>query len=67
MASTTILGNLLQCHGGAPIRIFSPSVYKVLCGQKACDIIVSIDEVPDEEIRTTLKKVRLHYSLLFIV
>ena len=48
-------------HGGAPIRIFSPSVYKVLCGQKACDIIVSIDEVPDEEIRTT------HYSLLFIV
>ena len=39
----------------------------VMVGQKACDIIVSIDEVPDEEIRTTLKKVKLHYSLLFIV
>ena len=41
------------------MRLFSPSVYKVLCGQKACDIIVDIEEVPDDETRVTLRKVKV--------
>ena len=44
-------------HGGAPIKVFTPSVYKVLCGRKASDIIVDVDEVADEELQLLLKEV----------
>lgn len=44
-------------HGGAPIKVFTPSVYKVLCGQKASDIIVDVDEVGDEDLKLLLKEV----------
>lgn len=57
MRSTNNLGSLLLCHGGAPIKVFTPSVYKVLCGQKASHIIVDVDEVADEDLKLLLKEV----------
>ena len=49
-------------HGGAPIRVFTPSVFKVLCGKKSCDVIVDIDEVP-EGAKEVLKEVYTVESL----
>lgn len=44
-------------HGGSPVRILSPSVYGYMRGLKPCDIIVGIDEVPDDNVQDILNKV----------
>ena len=51
-------------HGGAPIRVFTPSVFKVLCRKKLCDVIddvgrnqVNIDEVTEEGAKKVQKEV----------
>ena len=44
-------------HGGAGVRILSPSVFNFLSGMKPSEIIVGIDEVADADIKVILKKV----------
>lgn len=45
-------------HGGGALNVFAPSVYNFMCAMKACDIVVSCDEVADEGIRDLLDKVQ---------
>lgn len=54
------LGQLLAMaviHGGAAVHILCPSVFTFLSGMKPCDIVVTIDEVPDASVRDILWKV----------
>lgn len=51
-----MLAAMCLVHGGAPIKVFTTSVYKVMCGANPADI-VDIDEVSDAEIQTLLKEV----------
>ncbi len=44
-------------HGGSAIGMLSPSVFNFLSGMNPGDILVSLDEVPDEELRSVLEKV----------
>ena len=44
-------------HGGAAVGLLCPSVYSFLSGMKPSDIIVSIEEVPDESLCGKLRKV----------
>ena len=52
-----MLAAMCLLHGRAPIKVFAPSVYKVMCGANPSDIIVDINEVPDAEIQTLPKEV----------
>lgn len=57
------LGQLMAMaliHGGAAVRILSPSVFDFLRGMKPGDIIVGIDEVADADIKRIVKKVFTH-------
>ena len=45
-------------HGVAGFHILSPSVcYNYISGMSVADIIVCVDEVPDIDVRTFVKKV----------
>lgn len=44
-------------HEGASFRIFYPCVYRFLCGRNACDLIASVNEVPDIHVQSFLKEV----------
>ena len=44
-------------HGGSAVHILSQSVFKFVCGMKPMDIVVSIEEVPEEAIRQTIIEV----------
>ncbi len=44
-------------YGGASFNIFSPCVYNFLCQMDAANLIADIDEVPNLDVRETLKKV----------
>ena len=44
-------------HGGGAFRLFSPTVFRFLCGMNAADLIAGVDEVPDSSIREVLKQV----------
>ncbi len=44
-------------YGGSAIGILSPSVFHFLSGVNPSDIVVSLDEVPDQELRSVLEKV----------
>ena len=44
-------------HGGAAVRILCPSLFNYLSGMKPYDLIVAIDEVPDESLKNMLWKV----------
>ena len=53
------LGQLIAMaliHGGAPVHILCPSVFTFLSGMKPCDIVVTIEEVPDARVRDILWK-----------
>ncbi len=42
-------------HGLSAIRVLSPSVLKYLCGVRPCEIEVSLDEVPDQQVREVVR------------
>ena len=44
-------------HGGAAVRILSPSVFNYLSGMKPSEIIVVLGEVPDAGVNEILEKV----------
>lgn len=47
------LGQLLAMafvHGGSAVYVLSQSVFNFVCGMKPLDIVVSIDEIPEEAI-----------------
>ena len=44
-------------HGGASFRVFCPTVVRFLSGRSAADLIASIDEVDDQDVRDILRKV----------
>ena len=50
-------------QGGAPVRLFCPSVFAFLCGMKPSDIVPQIDEVPDRKVRDTLKEVKVFFIM----
>ncbi len=52
-----VLAAIALVHGGGAFNLFCPTVYNFLCGVKASELITSIDEVPDSEVREVLKKV----------
>ena len=59
------LGQLIAMallHGGAGVRILSPSVFNFLSGMKPSDIIVGIDEIADTDVKVILKKVFTIYK-----
>ena len=47
-------------HGGGALNVFAPSVYNFMYAMKACDIVVSCEEVADEGVRDLLDKVGIH-------
>ena len=49
-------------HGGAALRIFSPTVFRFMSGKNAADLIASISEVPSAGVREILQQVR--YALI---
>ena len=49
-------GNGFSAWRECCVRLFSRSVFQYLKGMKPCDIVVDIDEVP-EEVRAVLNKV----------
>ena len=51
-------------HGGAAVHVLCSSVFNFLSGMKPRDIVVRIDEVPDESVRDMLWKVINNQQLL---
>ena len=49
-------------HGGAAVRILSPSVFNYLSGMKPSEIIVGLGEVPDAGVKEILEKVCVWYQ-----
>lgn len=61
------LGQLIAMaliHGGAPVHILCRSVFTFLSGMKPCDIVVTIDEVPDARLSDIFWKVLICMQLL---
>lgn len=52
-------------HGGSAVHLLSPSVFNYLSGLKPCNIIVGIEEVPDDHIRMVLEKVKSVIIILY--
>ena len=53
-----VLAAMSLVHGGASFRVFCPTVYRFLSGKSAADLIASISEVEDADVREVLKKVQ---------
>ena len=53
-----VLAAMSLVHGGASFRVFCPTVYRFLSGTSAADLIASISEVEDADVREVLKKVQ---------
>ena len=53
-------------QGGSGIHGLSNSVYNYLSGMPVSDIIVSVAEVPDPDVREMLEKVYIYISLVQI-
>lgn len=51
------LAAMTLVHGGGAINILCPSVYNFLSGMSPSDIIVAIDEIPEEATKQILRKV----------
>ena len=61
------LGNLVAMalvHGGGPLCLFSPSVYRYLCGSDPVDIIVGMDEIGEYEVKNILKQVCVFHCMV---
>ena len=54
-------------QGGSGVHGLSPSVYNYLSGVPVSDIIVSVTEVPDPEVKELLEKVSNFYLLVAMV
>ena len=52
-----ILASMSLVHGGACFRVLSPTVFRVLSGKNPADLIASIDEVPELNVRDILHQV----------
>ena len=48
-------------HGGAPVKLFGPSVYKYLCGDDPSSITV------DHTLRSLLQQVYIIFVYIYIV
>ncbi len=46
-------------HGIAGFHILSPPVYSYISGKSVTDIVVCVDELPEGDVHTFLKKVWL--------
>ena len=51
------LAAMTLVHGGGAINILCPSVYNFLAGMSPSDIIVDIDEIPEEATKQVIRKV----------
>ena len=58
-----VLVGMSFIHGGSGYPFFAPSLYKYVCGQNVCTISPLIEEVPEQELRTTLSEVCV-YTLI---
>ena len=59
-----ILAAMSLVHGGGSCRIFGKSVYRVLTGKNAADLVVCLDEVPDGMTKRLLQEARLFVSVM---
>ena len=44
-------------QGGSGYPFFAPAVYDYICGQEVCNIVPTIDEIPDAQLKTALVEV----------
>lgn len=44
-------------QGGSGYPFFAPAVYDYICGQDVCNIVPTIDEIPDAQLKTALVEV----------
>ena len=44
-------------HGGSAVNIMSKSVFNFMTGMKPLDIIVDINEIPEQDVREIVTKV----------
>lgn len=49
-------------QGGSGYPFFAPCVFQYICGKELSEIMISRDEIPDQEIVSALQRV-LHDSL----
>jgi hypothetical protein len=58
-----LLAAMSLVHGGASFRVVCPTVFRFLSGKSAADLIASISEVDDPDVREILKKVYIYYCI----
>ena len=61
------LASMCLVHGGAAIRVFSPSVYSFLCGKRPSDIDVKVCEVFEFGVKDLVNKVCLYLFMMYIL
>ena len=49
-------------QGGSGFSYLCPSVYQYLCGIKPTDISVSVDDIPDYEVKNAVQQVYYVFS-----